>query len=129
MTVPLGSIHHTPPTVPSWPQLLDALRQPPAAVVARTLGLSLRTVRRYNRSGRAPRTVRLALFWLTHWGRSLVEAQAVNDARLAVAYLDALKRRVAELEDAVRYLQALNASGAANDPLSGAPQAPRRRGP
>ena len=68
--------------------------------------------------------MRLALFWLTSWGRSLIEAQAVNDARLAVAYLEALKRQVADLEDAVRYLHALNASGAANDPLS-SPTAPQ----
>lgn len=102
-------------------QLLDALRQPPAAVVAHTLGLSLRTVRRYNLNGRAPLAVRLALFWLTPWGRSLIDAQATNDARLAVAYLEALKRQVAELEDAVRYLHALNTSGAANDPLSSPP--------
>ncbi|MBS0442995.1 MAG: hypothetical protein JSR38_13645, partial [Proteobacteria bacterium] len=49
---------------------------------------------------------------------SSVHCQAVNDAQMAVSYVQALRRRVADLEDAVSHMNALNHSGAANDPLA-----------
>lgn len=58
----------------------------------------------------------LAVFWLTSWGRSTVNAQAENDAQLAVAHMHALQRRISELEAHARHLKAIGNFGAANDP-------------
>ena len=46
--------------------------------VARHLGLSEATIRRYQRLGQAPRPVMLALFWETRWGRSAADCEAAN---------------------------------------------------
>lgn len=117
MTVQLYGIDQAPSTVPAWHAILEDLAWPPARRVARVLGLGVRTVRRYNATGRVPRSSLLALFWLTRWGRSAVHAQATNDAILACSYVEALRRQVAHLEGEVIRLVALNNSGAANDSL------------
>jgi len=125
MTVQLYSIDQAPRSLPVWPSILDDLCNPPAERLAKVLGLSVRTVRRYNRAGRAPRHVCMALFWLTSYGRATVHAQAVADAQVAVGYMDSLRRRVIELEAVVDHLQAIGNFGAANDPVP----SPRPRNP
>lgn len=55
------------------------------------LGISERSIYRFNRHGDAPRVASLALFWLTRWGRSSVNAQAINDATQACGYVAALR--------------------------------------
>ena len=121
MTPQLFSIEHAPRHLPIWHTILEDLADPPAARVARVLGVSRRTVYRYNRTGRAPRPVLLALFWLTRWGRSLVHTQATNDALLACSYVAGLRRQVDELIVEGRRLRALSSYGSANDPLIGGP--------
>lgn len=124
MKIRLYSIEQAPATVPPWHAILADLCHPPAHRVAKVLGTSSRTIKRYNASGNAPRMACLALFWLTSWGRSAVDAQATNDARVAVGLMQCLQDRVIELEAAVQHLQAIGEFGAANDPC---PQ-PRIRG-
>ena len=80
----LFSIEQMPRTVPVWDAILEDLGRPPPARLARVLGVGRTTVYRWNAAGHAPRPVLLALFWLTRWGRSAVNTQAVNDAVMAV---------------------------------------------
>lgn len=120
MTPQLFSIDHAPARLPIWHAILDDLGNPPAARVARVLGVGKRTVHRYNQIGRAPRVASLALFWLTRWGRSAVHTQATNDAILACGYVAGLEREVQRLEANVRQLARLS-TGAANHPLLGGP--------
>lgn len=127
MNVQLFSIDHAPRSVPIWPQLMEDLCQPRPTRVARVLGLSERTVRRYNRTGHAPRSVCLAVFWLTSWGHSAINAQAINDAQLAVSYLRALRERVTELEAQVDHLRSIGHFGAANEPGLHPPRPSRPR--
>lgn len=94
------------------------LGHPPAPRVARVLGISERSVYRFNRDGHAPRVASLALFWLTRWGRSSVSAQATNDAIQACGYVAALRDQVQRLEGRVAHLVSLANSGAANDALT-----------
>ena len=97
MKVQLHSIEQAPRQVPDWRLLMDDLCQPPPARVARALGLGLRTVQRYNRTGAAPRVVCLAVFWLTSWGRNAVHTQAHNDAALLAGYVGSLRRELDDL--------------------------------
>lgn len=117
MTPQLFSIEHAPASLPIWHTVMDDLARPPARRVARVLGIGVRTVYRYNKTGSAPRVVLLALFWLTRWGRSAVNVQAVNDATLAVSYVRSLCDRIAQLEHQVGHLQRLGGYGSANLPL------------
>lgn len=118
MKLQLTSIDHAPVSLPYWHTIMDDLGRPPAHRVARVLGIGRRTVYRYNSTGVAPRVVCLALFWLTTWGRAAVHAQAVNDARLACGYADALRAEVQRLEANIGHLSRLS-FGASNDPLLG----------
>lgn len=111
------SIEHAPVSLPIWQHILDDLNNPPPKRIAKVLGLGVRTIFRYNRDGHAPRHVCLALFWLTRWGRSAVHCQAVNDCQLAVSYANSLEREVKHLGTQLCHLIALNATGAANEPI------------
>lgn len=121
----LYSVDHAPVQLPSWQQLLDELGQPSARRLARVLGVGARTVYRWNASGHAPRVACLALFWLTRWGRSAIDAQAVNDARTAVAYADGLRRELLHAERQIAHLRAIGRFDTANEPLAQPRHAPR----
>ena len=114
MTPQLHSIEHAPLHLPYWHAMMDDLCQPPAARVARVLGLSVRSIHRYNATGYAPRHVCLAVFWLTRWGRSAVHAQATNDALLMAGYVGSLERRSQELCAQVERLLSIGDFGSAN---------------
>lgn len=114
-----SNLHHAPVALPNWQAILDDLGNPHPKRVARALGVGVRTVYRWNQAQRAPRLACLALFWLTRWGRSIVDSQAVNDCRMAVGYANALESRVTELERQLYNVMALSATGAANDPVKG----------
>lgn len=105
MTLRLQSIDHGPVSLPQWRLILADLGNPPARRVARVLGISERSVYRYNRTGYAPRVCMLALFWLTSWGRASVHAQAWNDAQAAIGYASALRTELADLRVTVKALE------------------------
>lgn len=119
MKTQLRAIDRLPRTLPSWQALLDDLGRPSAPRVARLLGVSVRTVHRWNATQRMPRSARLALFWLTRWVQSQVDADAVRDAKLAFGLADSLQRELARTRRQLAYVVGLHATGAANDPLEG----------
>ena len=121
MTLQLYSIEQAPASLPLWQLIMEDLNHPPPRRVARVLGISERTVYRYNSLGDAPRPCLMSLYWLTRWGRSSVHAQATNDAIVACGYVSALRSQVQRLEGQVAHLLALGQSGAANQPLIGWP--------
>src|SRR6218665_685316 len=102
---------HTPPLS----LMLDDLGQPSAPALAKALGVTERTVRRWLAADEAPRTVLLSIFWVTRWGRSAVDAEATNDARAAWGYLGAVKDENAALRAELARVLALADTGAAND--------------
>ena len=113
------SIQQAPVSLPIWQVILNDLGNPPPKRVARVLGLGLRTIYRYNRTGRAPRAACMALFWLTRWGRSQVYTQAVNDCQAAVGYAEALERENQRLNSELARVLAIGEFGSANDPIQG----------
>ena len=88
------------------------------------LGISLRTVRSYNATGHAPKVACLAVFWLTTWGRSAVNAQAINDAVMAISCVEGLKSEVQQLRAQLEHLLLVGDFGSANDPAIGNPSRP-----
>lgn len=105
MDLQLSNIENAPRTLPIWELILEDLGNPSARQIAKALDVGTSTVHRWGATQRAPRVACLALFWLTRWGRSQVDAQAVNDARAAVGLLralteerDTLRHRLAALE-------------------------------
>lgn len=73
--------------------------------VARKLGLSPATIRKYRKEGQAPKPVMYALFWETPWGRSTADANAVNDARYAHMRSMSLERENRTLRRQIEVLE------------------------
>lgn len=69
-----------PPCLPPLAVMLDDLGNPHPATLANHLGVDERTARRWQKAGDAPRPVLIALYWLTRWGRSALDAELTNRA-------------------------------------------------
>lgn len=85
--------------------------------IAKHLGISASTARRWLTRNEAPRAAMLALFWETRWGQSIVDCEAVNQARMQEGLNRALKNENASLRARIARLEALGKGfGAANEP-------------
>lgn len=113
-----------PAQLPHLQSLLDNI---PASEheIARLLDVTVPTLRKYKAKGQAPRTVMLALFWESTWGRQTADVTAANHAAQYFALAQALKREnqklVNQLLTLERELMQSNA-GAANSPIFRLPQ-------
>jgi hypothetical protein len=108
---------------PLWLMLND-IGNPKPRELARVFGVSERTVRAWLKADTAPLPVMWSIFWLTRWGASSVNADAVNDARQQAGLANALRT---ELDAALLRLERLGRIadfGAANDPAPGVPRLP-----
>jgi len=56
----------------------DSFRAQSSKQVARHLGVTEQTLKKYIKSEGAPRAIVLALFWETRWGRSAADTDAAN---------------------------------------------------
>ena len=118
-----------PRQLPTLAVMLDDIGRPSARALAKALGISERTVYRWMVSGDdVPRLALAAVFWLTRWGQSVIEAQAVNTARDMAGLVSALRTENDALAARCERLLALSGGfGAANCPLWNDP-GPRRAG-
>lgn len=94
-----------PASLPHVETMLNSLGND--RTVAKFLGVTEATVRKYRRQGQAPRAVMLALFWETPWGASAADCVAINDARQAYAKARILERENKVLKDQIQALEAL----------------------
>ncbi|NDZ17838.1 hypothetical protein C7T35_33150 [Variovorax sp. WS11] len=86
----------------------------PRKKIAHHLGVSLRTLQRYAASGNAPRAVYLTLWFESRWGLSTLNAQAVNEAQHARAWITSLERECERLRGMIRALENAQGQAAAN---------------
>ena len=108
-----------PTQTPHISTLLDSLVTRDRRKIARHLGVTENTVKRWAKTGNAPRMAHLALFWETRWGLSVLDCDIWNRDTLRLGMISALERENAQLKAQLARLVALGASGAANDPLWG----------
>lgn len=87
-----------PRQLPPLVVMLEDLGHPSPDVVARALGVTPRTVYAWMRAGKAPRPAALAIFWETRWGRSQLDAAAVNGQRVYMGLAQSLQREVWRLQ-------------------------------
>lgn len=104
---------HTPPVA----TMLDDLPTHDAARIARHLGVTARTLARWQRDDNAPRVARLALFWETRWGLSAAHCDAANGEAVALGLARSLENECAMLRARIRYLEETGEFGAANSPV------------
>lgn len=98
--------------------MLDDIAKPDKEV-ARWLGISVETLRRYKRNEQAPRPVMHALFFQTKWGLGQFDAEMHNSLMYANAEIAELRKKCRELERIIERLEQEAASSgcAANSPM------------
>ena len=109
----------TPTQLPPLQWMLDDIGNPTARALARALGVTPITVKRWRSAGTAPRPVLLAIFWLTRWGMSVVHCEAENAACLHAGMAVGLRREVQTLNGQLAQLGRIADFGSANDPAPG----------
>ncbi|GGH61915.1 hypothetical protein GCM10010975_26110 [Comamonas phosphati] len=110
------------PSQANLPHISHLLNDIPGNVnqVAKHLGISATTLRKYKAQGQAPRAVMLALFWESTWGRMTADTVAFNHAAAHAAQAAALKRQRKALLRQIQQLESeiANQEGrAANSPV------------
>lgn len=109
-------INRLPTHLPPFDLVLSDLANPSPAALAKAMGVSARTAAGWIKAAAAPRPVELALFWLTRWGVSAVDADAHNAATMHAAHAAALACELARAEARIAHLVSIGDYGAANDP-------------
>lgn len=110
-----------PKAPPPLSTMLADIGSPPPEALAGAFGVTAPTVRRWVREDRAPLPVLFALFWLTRWGTSEVDAKAHNDAVMAAREASRLRNEVESLRARLNSVGRIADFGSANDPHPGAP--------
>ncbi len=90
--------------LPALQTMLDDIPATPEQV-ARHLGIKPSTLATYRRKGTAPRSVMLALFWETRWGRSIADTEAANYAQVQRSHAQALQSHVGRMAGAIWRLE------------------------
>jgi len=114
----------TPTQLPGLLAILDDIGNPTPPMLARALGVSPAAVRRWIQHDQAPRPVMLALFWVTRWGLSLADAEAINLARLRSDEAAAWRRDALAMRDELARVLAVGDFGCANDSSLAMPPRP-----
>lgn len=110
--------------LPPLSLLLDDLPTRSTKQLARHLGISERTLRRYQEEDQAPRLVMLALFWESRWGQSLIDCEVFNRDRVQRGLIESLQTEGQQLRETVARMAQMLAEGghgAANDPFFSCP--------
>jgi len=107
-------LNRIPRNIPPLSVLLAELGATPRAV-ARVLQVSERTVYQWLKTGREPWSARVALFWLTRWGYSIISTDSQNEARIFAALARARADQIHELENTARFSVVKKAARAANE--------------
>ena len=74
--------------------------------VAKKMGLSESTIRRYRRTGQAPKPVMYALFWETQWGRETADINVINEARQYYSRASVLEGQLKRIKGQMAALEA-----------------------
>jgi hypothetical protein len=104
---------HTPPLS----YLLDDIFEKDVKKVAKFLGVTTATLKRWKAAENAPKAAMLALFYESRWGYSLMYTTAYNEAKRSREHVESLKRMNAALRVRIERLEALGNFDSANEPI------------
>lgn len=105
-----------PTATPSLSVMLADIGSPTAQPLARAMGFSVPTAKKWIENDDAPLAVRLAIFWITRWGTMAIDAQAHNDAVRYYSLAKASQGQVTTLQRRITQVERLADFGSANDP-------------
>lgn len=110
-------LRRLPKAPPALSLMLADIGSPVPEALASAFGVTAATARRWIQEDQAPLPVQLALFWLTRWGTSEIDACAHNDAVLAGREAIRLRGEVEALRAQLDSVGRIADFGSANDPL------------
>lgn len=110
-------LRRLPQQLPPFAMMLDDIGNPSAGHLAKAMGVSEATARRWIAEDAAPRSVLLALFWVTRWGASAADTNAYNDALHHAQEARILRRQLEDLQGHLAQVGQIADFGSANDPL------------
>lgn len=87
--------------LPTLAAMLDDLGRPHPATIAQALDVDIKTVRRWQKAGTAPRTVLLSLYWITKWGLSQLDADLFNAAQAYRQWCESQEREIFRLSSSL----------------------------
>jgi len=108
----------TPRRLPALADMIRDLSATPDQI-ATALDVHRSTVYLWLRNGYAPRPAMLALYWMTRWGLSEIDAELWNAASVYRGLSQALERELWQVTQHIQQLDQLGDFGSANDPVSG----------
>jgi hypothetical protein len=88
-----------------------------AVQLSQALDVGQSTAYRWLAHNSAPKTALLAVFWLTTWGRSTLDAEAHNRANVYQGLAEAFERELWRQQQDFAKLANIGEYGSANDPL------------
>lgn len=104
---------HTPPLS----ILLDDMFEKNPKKVAKHLGVTVATLKRWKAADHAPKAAMLALFYESRWGYSLLYTTAYNAETMERGRADGLQRTNDALRVRIARLEALGNFASANEPI------------
>lgn len=104
---------HTPPLS----YMLDDIFVRDMKKIAKHLGVTVQTLKKWKANDDAPCAAMLALFYETQWGYSLMYTTAWNGEKYARELADSLKRTNDALRVRIARLEALGNFESANEPI------------
>lgn len=110
-------LHMAPRSLPSFNQILPHIGNPHPRQIAKYLGVAERTVYHWKKTDKAPKAVRLALFWESSYGQQTIDCELFNAMQTHKMLSESLGRKVGNLEARIRYLEKNGPFGSANEPF------------
>ena len=90
----MTNVCRIPQRVPTFAAMWEDIGRPHYLDLAHRLGVNPSTVRRWIKAGDAPRPVLLALYWLTRWGATDLDAELFNRAQVLQGLADSQAREL-----------------------------------
>lgn len=106
-----------PTAIPPFSVMLEDIGSPAVHPLAKAMGFSVQTAKKWIEADEAPLAVKLALFWITRWGATDINSRAHNDAVMYYGLAKSGARQVTELQGQIEHVERLADFGSANDPL------------
>ncbi|KRH99218.1 hypothetical protein [Curvibacter sp. PAE-UM] len=120
LNVSATMLRRLPKATPALSVMLADIGSPSPEALGGAFGVTATTARRWMQEDQAPLPVQLALFWLTRWGSSEIDAKAHNDAVAAGTEAIRLRSEVEALRAQLATVGRIADFGSANDPVPGA---------
>lgn len=112
----VGMILKMPRRLPTLADMIRDLSATPEQI-AKALHVNPSTVYRWISQDNVPRPACLALYWMTRWGQSEIDAEWWNRANIYEGLAKALERELYNVQKSILKLGAIGEFGSANDPL------------